>query len=55
MQVLILPKSSRENVQEFEERLAAVKKAQTIIFPRGAHETNAHWKARLAVAVKSRR
>lgn len=51
-----MPKSNHgENAQEFEERLAAAKTCPTIIFPRGAHESNSHWRSRLQAQAKSKR
>ena len=50
---LILPKGAKESNAEFEERIAAAKKINTLIFPRGHHEKPDHWKARLQFA-KSR-
>ena len=40
---------------QFEERLAAAKKSPTLLFPRGAHESNAQWKVRLGFAAKCKR
>ena len=42
-------------IPEFEERLTVAKKTGCLVFPRGAHETNAHFRARMNIAKASKR
>ena len=53
---IVLPKTARESVQEFECRMEMAKKSPSpLIFPRGTHESGAQFHTRLQAQLKSKR